>query len=63
MIRNLIKKIFKLYDIEDLEVGGRCGCCGSWMGDAIVPKAWNWDLCERCIERGNKSRGKIVTIG
>ena len=48
MFRNYIKKIFELYDIDDLTVGGHCGCCGKWVTYCIVPKDWAISICERC---------------
>ena len=36
--RDWIKRIFDLYDIEDLSIGGNCGCCGAWISDEIFPK-------------------------
>ena len=47
--RNWIKNHFDLYDMEDLEVGGHCGCCGAWMPKEIVPKWWGWSICDKCI--------------
>ena len=47
--RSWIKSHFGLYDLEDLEVGGHCGCCGAWMPKEIVPKWWGWSLCDECI--------------
>jgi len=46
---NLIKRKFDLYDIEDLEVGGHCGLCGDWMPKEIVPKYFQWSLCDKCM--------------
>jgi hypothetical protein len=48
-IRNWIKKIFELYDVDDLVIGGHCGCCGAWIGDEIFDKRWRWGLCSDCI--------------
>jgi len=50
MFRNWIKRTFSLYDMDDLEVGAHCGCCGEWMAKEIVPKCWTWSLCEKCIK-------------
>ncbi len=50
-IRNWIKFQFDLYDIQDLQVGGHCGCCGTWNNDRIVPKRWAIypaEFCEKC---------------
>ena len=48
MIRKQIKKYFDLYDIDDLIIGGHCGCCGKWVPDIIAPKLFPWGLCEKC---------------
>ena len=47
-IRNFIKRFFDLYDLEDLQIGGHCGCCGNWIPNIILPKEWPWDLCKIC---------------
>ena len=47
-MRNWIKRLFKLYDINDLIVGGHCGCCGKWIPDEIFWKSWPWGLCKKC---------------
>lgn len=43
--RDLIKHKLHLYDIEELQAGGWCGCCGKWLADEVVPKDWPWSLC------------------
>jgi len=48
MIRNFIKKYFLLYDLEDLRIGGHCGCCGRWVKDVIVPEDWAITICSKC---------------
>jgi len=53
--RNLIKRKFDLYDIEDLKIGGNCGLCGDWMPKEIVPKYFQWSLCNKCISESVKS--------
>ena len=47
-MRNLIKRLFHLYDIEDLKIGGHCGLCGKWIPDEIFEKWWAWDMCKEC---------------
>ena len=54
-IRNWIKRIFDLYDIEDLIIGGNCGCCGAWIPDKILPADWSWGICEKCLKDGDKN--------
>jgi len=49
-MRDWIKKIFGLYDIDDLVIGGHCGCCGKWIPDQIFDKWWAWGLCQHCID-------------
>lgn len=48
MFRNYIKRLFGLYDIDDLRVGGHCGLCGRWVTDDIVPKDWRITICNEC---------------
>lgn len=48
MIRRWIKRHFDLYDIEDLQVGANCGCCGAWMEREITPYYWPWSICQKC---------------
>lgn len=47
-LRQKAKDIFKLYDIQDLKVGGYCGCCGDYMPKAIVENSNEWSLCKKC---------------
>lgn len=49
-IRNWIKDLLDLYDIDDLTAGGRCGCCGKWIPYEIFEKGWPWGLCQECIK-------------
>ncbi len=49
MIRRWVKQHFGLYDLEDLVVGGHCGCCGTWMVGEILPRYWPWGLCRKCV--------------
>jgi len=51
-IRDWIKNKFDVYDIEDLRIGGNCGCCGAWVENKIVTKDWPWTLCSKCLETG-----------
>lgn len=57
-IRNRIKSYFELYDIQDLEIGGQCGCCGVWLSNIIVskliPKMFRVGMCDSCQEKGNE---------
>jgi len=53
MLKNWVKAIFKLYDIDDLQIGGNCGCCGNYILGEILPKNWAWTLCNDCIKRNN----------
>ena len=57
-IRNWIKSYFGLYDIKDLEIGGQCGCCGTWLSNIIVskliPKMFRVSICNSCREKGNE---------
>jgi len=49
-LRNWIKRIFCLYDIEDLTTGGNCGCCGAWINDEIFPEIWAYGICKKCLK-------------
>lgn len=51
--RQKIKTLFNLYDIEDLRIGGCCGCCGKWIPDKIFDKNWPWCLCKKHEETTN----------
>lgn len=53
--RRWIKHIFGLYDVNDLVIGGHCGCCGNWIPDKIFEKAWPWGLCKTCIYEGRRT--------
>jgi len=50
--RNFIKRYFNLYDIEDIQNGGHCGCCGTWIPNIITPKSWAVGICEKCSKLG-----------
>ena len=52
MLRRLVKRLYKLYDIEDLKIGGHCGLCGKWIPDQIFPEAWSWGICNECEAKG-----------
>ena len=61
-LRNKIKIVFGLYDINDLQIGGHCGCCGEYMAKEIFCRKWSWGLCQNCInfkEIGEVSIGCI----
>ena len=59
---NWIKRTFDLYDIEDLKIGGNCGCCGSWISNKIVIADWPWSLCDKCLELpGKKEAMKVAS--
>ncbi len=47
-IRDWVKRHFYVYAIEELQIGGNCGCCGAWIADCIVPKVWPWSVCKKC---------------
>jgi len=49
MFRRWVKRYFKLYDFEDLQIGGTCGCCGVWIPREIVLKNWPYGLCKNCV--------------
>ena len=48
-IREWIKRRFDLYDIDDLTIGGHCGCCGAYIRDKILSKDWSWGICDKCL--------------
>jgi len=49
-LRDKVKGWLGLYDVEDLAIGGHCGCCGDYVEDCIVDKHWQVTLCKKCIE-------------
>ena len=40
----------KHYRIEDLQIGGHCGLCGTWIPDEIFPNYWAIGVCDKCME-------------
>lgn len=40
----------RFYKIEELQIGGHCGCCGAWVANCIVEKVWAVTLCDNCIK-------------
>ena len=62
-MRNWVKKFFGLYDIDDLIIGGHCGCCGKWIPNQIFEKIWSWGFCQECInftQQGSKADQRIA---
>jgi len=47
-IRNFIKRKFYLYDIEDMQSWGHCGCCRKLITDEVFLKVYSWGLCYLC---------------
>ena len=57
-----LKRKYKLYDYNELTVGGHCGCCGKWVDKAIVEKGWEWTLCESdCCKENERRSIKLGT--
>ena len=48
MMRKLIKKLFKVYNIDDLVIGGHCGLCGKWIDNQIFSKYPRVGICPKC---------------
>jgi len=48
MIKRIVKRLFCLYEIKELQVGGHCGLCGKWVQDIVLPKVWAITVCEKC---------------
>jgi hypothetical protein len=42
--RNLIVNIV----LEEIEIGGNCGLCGTWVDDCLAPKCWPYVVCDEC---------------
>ena len=53
MIEWLRKKL-RIIDIEDLQAGGNCGCCGTWVSTCVVRKVCPWTVCKEC-EHGRRT--------
>jgi hypothetical protein len=47
MIKKLLERL-GFYRIDDLDIGGHCGCCGIWIPDIITEKTWRVGLCKKC---------------
>ena len=47
-MRKLIERLFNLYDVEDLQIGGHCGLCGKPIPDEIFEKIFPWGMCKEC---------------
>ena len=49
-------QFWKLDLIEDLQIGGHCGCCGKWVPDVITDRHvpgdifGGWTICKECAE-------------
>jgi hypothetical protein len=44
-LKEWAKNHFALFELEELQTGGWCGCCGAWLPDIIVPKWWPYSIC------------------
>ena len=33
-----------------VSIGGRCGLCGTWVPDILVPTYWRVTVCQKCQE-------------
>jgi len=47
-LRDRVKYLFCLYDIEEFQAGGWCGCCGKWRPNVVVPEWWPYTVCPDC---------------
>jgi hypothetical protein len=47
MFRKLIKKLFCLHDIDDLQADALCGCCGN-KHYTVVEKQFPYAACRKC---------------
>ena len=50
----IIRNHKHLVNMNDLTIGGNCGCCGCWVDKAIVTKDWCWTLCKKCEQEKRK---------
>ncbi len=54
-----------IHIINELQAGGHCGFCGVWMPNAVVPKDWSWDMCDKhkgasIVKNNEKNLGKTL---
>jgi hypothetical protein len=35
-------------------IGGRCGCCGKWVDNCLVPVYWRVTICDDCAKAENE---------
>jgi len=57
-LRKVVKRLFRLYDIEDLVIGGHCGGCGQWIPGTIFSKDSPWGICDDCVRGARALRKK-----
>ncbi len=43
----------RFHKLNELQIGGHCGCCGKWVFDCIVSKEWVITLCDNCNKTKN----------
>lgn len=48
MIRKIVKRLFKLYDLKELQGWGHCGICGKPINSEVFEKVWAIGICEDC---------------
>jgi len=53
-IRRLLRDFIINTVLDEVEVGGHCGCCGNWIPDKLVWASWPWTICDECIKGGRE---------
>lgn len=38
--------------INQIAIGGHCGCCGKWVENCLLPHYWRVTVCEKCVGEG-----------
>jgi hypothetical protein len=53
-IPRYIRRLIVQVALEELTIGGHCGCCGKWVPDHIVETDWPVTLCDGCISEATQ---------
>jgi hypothetical protein len=50
-LRGMIMEYIVNLIIDNVVIGGNCGCCGAVIPNELFPRYWPWGICRECLER------------
>jgi hypothetical protein len=45
-----IKERIIMLICDHVAIGGRCGGCGKWVDNELLPRYWRVTICQECID-------------